>query len=249
MVTSLAASYKIEDVAKAVDEGLLWLQLYVLRDTNHTKLLLRKAEESGYKAVVLTVDSQVMGKRLNDVRNQAEFLPHYKFVNIESHQEKTEHTSIHAKVKSLTKTDIEWDTVEWLKGVTKLPIIIKGILTAEDARLAVRHGVAGIVVSNHGGRQLDTVPATVSIKVVLYWSICSANLQHRFAMHVFDMNLQTCYTCCKFLNRFQNLATHCCTANIAKKLPAMGCYTRTNFCTTLYHCKLALQIDQWKHHQ
>ena len=83
------------------------------------------------------------------------------------------------------------------------------------------------------------------VKVVLHWSICNANLKRRFATHVFRTNLQTCYTCCKFLNRFQNLATRCSTANIAtkKNRPQRG-YTRTIFRATSHHFKLALHIDK-----
>ena len=107
---------------------------------------MHRAEDAGYRAIVLTVDLPRLGNREKDKRNNATIPPvPYKeanFVDVE-------------KVGQAWVT-LTWESLAWLRSITSLPIILKGILTEEDARLAVEHGVEGIVVTNHGGRQLDT---------------------------------------------------------------------------------------------
>ena len=159
MVLSCMASATIEDVAKAAPNVLRWLQMYMFRDQELTRSLVKRAEDSGYKAIVLTVDAIILGRRWRDLKNQSVLLPHMRFGNIRGSE--TEACSTEDYVKSLFEQAIDWTSFSWLKSITRLPVLIKGILTAEDAKLAVQHGVSGIIVSNHGGRQLDGVPATV----------------------------------------------------------------------------------------
>jgi (S)-2-hydroxy-acid oxidase len=153
MVVSTYATCSIEEVVTAVPNSLLWFQLYVVTDREFTRQLVLRAEAAGYKALVVTVDTHVVGIRYASIRNQFEVPPHLKVVNIESLN--TTFNSI------INEQAVTWKDIDWLKSQTKLPIVLKGILTVEDAREAVQHGIAGIWVSNHGGRQLDTVPATV----------------------------------------------------------------------------------------
>ena len=159
MVLSCMASATIEDVAKAAPNVLRWLQMYMFRDQQLTRSLIKRAEDSGYKAIVLTVDAIILGRRCRDLKNQSVLLPHMRFGNIRGSE--TEACSTEDYVKSLFEQAIDWTSFSWLKSITRLPVLIKGILTAEDAKLAVQHGASGIIVSNHGGRQLDGVPATV----------------------------------------------------------------------------------------
>jgi isopentenyl diphosphate isomerase/L-lactate dehydrogenase-like FMN-dependent dehydrogenase len=144
MIVSTSATRSIEEIAQAAS-GPLWFQLYLYATREIEVELVRRAEAAGYKAIVLTIDVPVLGKRERDWRNQLMIPPplldNGNFAGIDIYK----HTW-----RSLT-----WKDVDWLCSITSLPILVKGVLTAEDALLALEHGVSGIVVSNHGGRQLD----------------------------------------------------------------------------------------------
>ena len=138
------------------------------RDKELTRSLIKRAETSGYKALVITVDTPVLGKRIADVRNRFTLPSHLSLANFISFYEASslatdKHESgLHRYTQSLIDPSLSWETIDWVRGITKLPILLKGILTRDDAYEALQHGVQGIVVSNHGARQLDGVPATVS---------------------------------------------------------------------------------------
>ena len=169
MTLSSWSTTSIEDVARAGGpKGLRWFQLYVYNDKEITKSLIQRAERAGYKALVITVDTPVLGKRLVDARNHFNLPSHLTLANFDD-------TKIAASLKAvdddsfllrytqkLIDPGLTWETVRWAQGVTKLPVLVKGVLTAEGALEAVKNGVQGIIVSNHGARQLDGVPATVS---------------------------------------------------------------------------------------
>jgi isopentenyl diphosphate isomerase/L-lactate dehydrogenase-like FMN-dependent dehydrogenase len=145
MVVSTSSTRTIEDVAKAAI-GPLWYQLYWYNYAN-AESMIRRAVAAGYRAIVLTVDSPRWG---NKERARNFSLPaHLREANFGGEDVKEEQASL------------TWNIVPWLRSMTSLPIVLKGILTEEDALLAVEHGVDGIVVSNHGGRQLDSVPASI----------------------------------------------------------------------------------------
>jgi 4-hydroxymandelate oxidase len=151
MVLSTVSTRSLEDVAKAA-AGPLWFQLYVYRGArDFAENLVRRAERAGYGAIVLTVDSPRWGRKDRFLRVEHELLPG------------TDSTSIGDELgeENLLPAALRWEDVAWLRSVTDLPVVLKGILHAEDAALAVEHGAAGIVVSTHGGRQLDGVPASV----------------------------------------------------------------------------------------
>ncbi len=168
MTLSSWSTASIEEVARATgDTGLRWFQLYVYRDRALTKSLVQRAEKVGYKALVLTVDTPVLGRRLADVENRFTLPPYLKLANFSAFQSSNLQTDkqdsgLHLYTQSLIDPTLSWETVDWLRGITSLPIVLKGIVTREDAEEALRHNVQGIIVSNHGARQLDGVPATVS---------------------------------------------------------------------------------------
>jgi 4-hydroxymandelate oxidase len=146
MVVSTVASTSLEAVAEAAS-GPLWFQIYVYRDLTITVKLLQRAEAAGYRAIVLTVDVPRLGRRERDLRNHFQLPPHIQLANFTD--------GLWQGGLGGERAPITWETLHWLRSVTSLPIILKGILTADDARLAVEHEVAAIIVSNHGGRQLD----------------------------------------------------------------------------------------------
>lgn len=164
MTLSTLATSSIEEVADAAS-GPLWFQLYVYKDREETKNLVRRAEAAGYKAIVLTVDGQVWGVRERDVRNGFQLPEGLRIKNVVGAEDfpETEGSGLAAYVMSLFDQTLSWDDLGWLVSITDLPVLVKGILNAEDAELAVQHGAAAVIVSNHGGRQLDTAPATIDV--------------------------------------------------------------------------------------
>jgi len=150
MIASTTATRSIEEIAQAAS-GPLWFQLYVYPSFQVAEKLVRRAEAAGYRAIVLTVDLPYLGNREKDRRNNVTIPPEpfyeANFVDVEE--------------KGQPWVPLTWESLSWLRSITSLPILVKGILTAEDAVLAVEHGVTGIIVSNHGGRQLDTALASI----------------------------------------------------------------------------------------
>jgi isopentenyl diphosphate isomerase/L-lactate dehydrogenase-like FMN-dependent dehydrogenase len=168
MTLSTMASASIEEVAEA-SEGPKWFQLYVHPDRNVSKRMVQRAEAAGYKAVCLTVDVPRLGRRERDFRNRFDYPPgvaHRNYIGevelppleVESGQ-----SALSASADILIDPSLTWDVIDWLRSFTSLPVIVKGVMTGEDVRLAVEHGASAIVVSNHGGRQLDGVPATIAV--------------------------------------------------------------------------------------
>ncbi|KAF9381231.1 Hydroxyacid oxidase 1 [Podila verticillata] len=154
---------------------LYWFQLYVYQDREVTEQLIRRVEKAGYKALVITVDTPFLGRRLADVRNVFKLPAHMNMANFEHKDSKVTMATIlddesptgeaesllAAYVVSQIDPTLNWKDIAWVRSITKLPVVVKGVLTAEDAALAAEIGVEGILVSNHGGRQLDGVLATI----------------------------------------------------------------------------------------
>uniref|UniRef100_A0A3Q1G1K5 (S)-2-hydroxy-acid oxidase n=1 Tax=Acanthochromis polyacanthus TaxID=80966 RepID=A0A3Q1G1K5_9TELE len=171
MMLSSWATSTIEEVmsATASVESVLWMQLYIYKDRELTLSLLRRAETAGYKAVFVTVDTPYLGKRLDDMRNRFKMPPHLSLSNFStaslafSEGNYGNDSGLAVYVAKAIDSAICWDDIAWLKKNTHLPVIVKGILNGEDALQAVRYGVNGILVSNHGARQLDGVPATLDV--------------------------------------------------------------------------------------
>jgi isopentenyl diphosphate isomerase/L-lactate dehydrogenase-like FMN-dependent dehydrogenase len=140
----------------------------VFRDRAISASLVERAEAAGCKAVVLTVDVPMPGKRERDVRNRFTLPDHLPLKNflLTGCQELPKDavgSGLAAYIASLFDPALTWKDIEWLAQLTKLPVLVKGILRADDALHAVDHGASGIIVSNHGARQLDTTPATISV--------------------------------------------------------------------------------------
>ncbi|NUR58816.1 MAG: alpha-hydroxy-acid oxidizing protein [Catenulispora sp.] len=166
LVVGIFASRTLEDVA-AVASGPLWLQLYWLRQRAVLEQLVERAEAAGYEAFVVTLDAKQIGQRLRDMRNEFSLPEGMAAVNVDpaemaqAHQATAGDSAIAAHAESSFDRALTWADLAWLRARTSKPILVKGVLTAEDARLAVEHGVDGIVVSNHGGRQLDNAMASI----------------------------------------------------------------------------------------
>ncbi|MGH0156652.1 UNVERIFIED_CONTAM: hypothetical protein FKN15_051451 [Acipenser sinensis] len=170
MMLSSWATSSIEEVAESAPDSLRWLQLYIYKDRELTKSLVLRAERAGYKGIFVTVDTPYLGKRQNDVRNRFMLPSHLRMANFESpdlsFSSKNgygEDSGLAVYVAKAIDPTLKWEDIAWLKKLTKLPVVVKGILRADDAQEAVKYGVDGILVSNHGARQLDCVPATVSV--------------------------------------------------------------------------------------
>ncbi|MCE7010522.1 alpha-hydroxy-acid oxidizing protein [Kibdelosporangium philippinense] len=157
MIASMASTASIGDIAKAGGADLaLWFQAYIQSDTGITRTLVRRAEDAGCRALVVTVDSPVFGWRERDHRNGFHHLP------VGWHCENMRDLTGDGGVLDIEMVaDLSWDHIDQLVAMTDLPVVLKGVLHPDDAVTAVDHGVRGLLVSNHGGRQLDTAIATI----------------------------------------------------------------------------------------
>lgn len=164
MTLSTLSNSGVEEVARETNLPL-WFQLYVFKDRGVTRELVAKAEKAGCKALVLTVDAPLLGRRIRDVRNRFNLPDGIVVKNLEPFMKeilpRQQDSGIAGYFARNLDPSLSWKDVDWLRSITRLPVIVKGIICTEDAMLAVENGVDGIVVSNHGGRQLDTCRATI----------------------------------------------------------------------------------------
>jgi 4-hydroxymandelate oxidase len=185
MILSTLSNTAVEEVTAAT-AGPVWFQLYVYRDRRATEGLVRRAEAAGCRALVLTVDAPLLGRRERDVRNRFGLPPGLTVANLlpvgyGDLPPAAADSGLAAYVSSRVDPSLSWKDLEWLRSLTRLPLVIKGIVRADDARRAADAGAAGIVVSNHGGRQLDTAPATLDVLP----EIADALAAHGHAIEVF----------------------------------------------------------------
>lgn len=177
----------LEDVAAATKKPL-WFQLYVMKDRDFNKRLIERAKAAGCSALVLTLDLQILAQRHKDLRNGLKAPPeinlstfwqfatrprwcfemlqtkHHQFGNIYGHiKDVTDLASLHDWAGKQFDETLSWQDVEWIKKQWGGPLILKGILDPEDAQIAVKTGADALIVSNHGGRQLDGAPSTISM--------------------------------------------------------------------------------------
>jgi isopentenyl diphosphate isomerase/L-lactate dehydrogenase-like FMN-dependent dehydrogenase len=145
-------------LAEAAPGARQWLQLYWSRDRGFTQSLVESAADAGFDAIVLTVDLPAAGRRERDVRAAFEIPSDLPLPNLAEHLGGGD---FHATLGEVVDPTVTWRDLEWLRSVSRLPLLVKGILTEEDAQLACEHGVEGVIVSNHGGRQLDGAPASL----------------------------------------------------------------------------------------
>ncbi|HEV8384173.1 MAG TPA: alpha-hydroxy acid oxidase, partial [Candidatus Acidoferrales bacterium] len=163
LVVSSFATVAIEDVAKAATSRL-WFQLYVQPDRSFTRDLVQRAEAAGCQALVITVDTPIAGTRNREERDRFTLPPGMNVENLKDLL-KQKATSAHRGDKDIYSAILDprltWEGIDWIRSFAKIPVLLKGIIAPEDAKLAVEHGAAGVIVSNHGARNLDTGPATI----------------------------------------------------------------------------------------
>jgi 4-hydroxymandelate oxidase len=175
MTLSTLANSTIEDVAAAheraradagrADDGARWFQLYVYKDRGVTRSLVERAEAAGYDALVLTVDAPFFGRRLRDIRNGFALPDGLSCANLDAAGmgevgAAAGNSGLSTYIAAMLDQSLTWRDLEWLCALTRLPVLVKGVVRGDDAVRAAGHGARGVVVSNHGGRQLDTAVAT-----------------------------------------------------------------------------------------
>jgi len=171
MIASMASTVAIANVAAsaraaagAVDPSL-WFQIYIQPDLGFTEAIVRRAEAAGCKALVVTVDSPAFGRRERDLRNGFVELP--DGMCCENMREPQGEEGLGRPRSIEFAPELSWEHIDWLRSVTALPIALKGVMHPDDARMAVDRGIDALLVSNHGGRQLDSVPATIDLLPVI----------------------------------------------------------------------------------
>ena len=158
MVVSTMANTAVEDIASVATQSL-WFQLYILRDRTFTRDLVQRAEDAGCKALCVTVDTAVNGARNRQTRARFTLPAGVGRPHLEGLQ--TPQTVEGPMYSRARDPNVTWKDIDWLRSFSRVPILLKGVLNPADADRAVQEGVSGILVSNHGARNLDTVPATV----------------------------------------------------------------------------------------
>jgi len=182
---STMSTSSIEEIARA-SKRPVWFQLYVMRDRELGKSMMQRAKAAGCCALVITVDLQMQGQRDRDVRNGLTIPPQFRFssavdfalhpgwvwrlltgpkitlANFTGSGKGSDLFTIAEFVNAQFDPSVTWKDIDWVRSVWDGPLALKGILDAEDARVAVEHGVDAVIVSNHGGRQLDGVPSAIS---------------------------------------------------------------------------------------
>ena len=166
MVLSTLATTSIEDVASVSSQTPQWFQLYVHRDRGLTRALVERAHAAGFQALCLTVDGPVLGKREKDIHNQfvlpsdMELANFSRLAHLEIPYQPGESGLFTYFLEQLNPA-LTWLDLEWLQSLSPLPLVVKGILRGDDAMRAVEHGAQAVIVSNHGGRQLDGAIASI----------------------------------------------------------------------------------------
>jgi 4-hydroxymandelate oxidase len=167
MVLSSLSTTLVEEVLAAAD-GPVWFQLYINKDRGFTRDLVARVTAAGCQAIVVTVDTPEWGRRERDVRNAFHLPPGLAAVNLLPSNPGGEAIGQSGKGMGqafgwMLDPSLTWADVEWLRGISTIPVVLKGICRADDAKAAVGSGADAIVVSNHGGRQMDTAPATIDV--------------------------------------------------------------------------------------
>ncbi|XP_055825253.1 peroxisomal (S)-2-hydroxyacid oxidase GLO4-like [Solanum dulcamara] len=162
MGLSFMSTCTVEEVASSCN-AVRFFQTYVYKRRDITELMVRRAESNGFRAIILTADTPRLGRREADMNKMIS--PRLR--NFEGHTStevvSDKGSNLEAYAAETLDPSLCWKDIAWLKSITKLPILIKGVLTGEDAMKAIKAGVVGIIVSNHGTRQLDYTPATISV--------------------------------------------------------------------------------------
>ena len=163
MTLSSISTVRMEDVAASAPGAPRWFQLYCYSDRSVTEMLVKRAYEAGYTALVVTVDVPLLGRRERDFRNLFALPEGVTFANFEvpATAPGDSGSALTSWVSTLQTPTLNWDDLAWLRSLAPMPMLLKGIVRSDDARRALDLGVEGIWVSNHGGRQLDTSIASL----------------------------------------------------------------------------------------
>lgn len=164
MIVSAMSTTSLEDIRASAPDCLLWQQTYIFTNRSLTKSLVRRAEQQGFAAIVVTVDSPVAGQAVSLSNNKFVLPEGLRFANLEASWPGRSFTfdpSSKDFIGNLLSPSATWEDFRWLRSISTLPIVVKGILTAEAALTAYQNGASAILVSNHGARQLDGDPATI----------------------------------------------------------------------------------------
>jgi 4-hydroxymandelate oxidase len=166
MILSTLSNTAVEDVV-ANAPGPVWFQLYVYKDRGATRELIERAENAGARALVLTVDAPLLGSRERDARNRFALPDGLKVENLHGSRQDVARIELGSGLAKyfydLVDAGLTFRDLDWLSSISKLPLVVKGVVRGDDAARAVDHGAKAVVVSNHGGRQLDTAPATIDV--------------------------------------------------------------------------------------
>jgi len=162
LVLSLGSSLPVETVMTAAT-GPVWFQAYIGKDRGRSAEVIRRAEEAGCSALVVTVDAPLVGGRTRELNSGFEVLPEWFADGHTPMYGLTAPVASNRGATELWDPSLSWGDLEWLSTISTLPLILKGVLRADDGARAAAEGVAGIIVSNHGGRQLDSTPPTLDV--------------------------------------------------------------------------------------
>lgn len=158
LVLSSFSTVAVEEITAAA-ENPVWFQLYFQEDRGLTREMVQRAEAAGCKALCLTVDTPVLGARHRESRLQFELPKDFRLPNLNLGA--ISHRPVRSAVYSeLLNPKLNWKDVEWLCSVARIPVLLKGVMNPADAATAAETGVSGVIVSNHGARNLDTLPST-----------------------------------------------------------------------------------------
>eukprot|EP00056_Hartaetosiga_gracilis_P010031 m.147326 g.147326 ORF g.147326 m.147326 type:complete len:1095 (+) comp13241_c0_seq11:68-3352(+) len=183
MLPTLASCTLEEMTGTAIKGQVLFMQLYVNHNRDVSTKLIQRAEKQGVKAIFVTVDAPQLGRREKDMR--VKFASNSGPDIAKSSEKKgSKGQGTSRAISQFIDPSLCWEDLEWLRGVTSLPIVLKGVQCAEDAILAVEHGVAGIVLSNHGGRQLDFARSSVEVLVEVMDELQKRNMQGKLEVYV-----------------------------------------------------------------
>ena len=163
MVLSTFSTVSLEEVQRA-SPAPKWFQLYVHKDRGLTRSLVTRAHLAGYQALVLTVDVPVLGRRERDLRNGFVLPPTLRVANFDIGGDgmyEVDDAGLAQFHRGLREPAFTWKDVDWLASLSPLPIVLKGVMRGDDAAIALDHGIRGIIVSNHGGRQLDSAISSI----------------------------------------------------------------------------------------
>jgi 4-hydroxymandelate oxidase len=183
MVASTMSNVTLEEIAAVANGGPggIWFQLYVQPDRDLTRSLVHRAEAAGYEALVVTVDAPVLGPRYRELRANFALPPNLERANLRGYA--SANSAFHPSEDSIFSATLDpsltWKDIDWFRSITRLPILLKGIQNPDDATRAVDAGANGIIVSNHGARDLDTAPATIEVLPAI-----AAKVSHRIPVLV-----------------------------------------------------------------